>query len=186
MPGAMERSHRTSGRSFRKASARLDANKDSSVDDAEFQAAADTLSSRTSGSASLAATDDEPDRGRRTGDVPRQDRKAQSDRIARDGQPDRRPRRRRGQGGGQGGGGRGQGGLGSGTFTMTAGDGKTGNMDAVYTTGPNAGEVCLGIYQLEGDTLQWCVSNRSGQRPNGMATGNGNWLLVLNKVPAQP
>ena len=69
---------------------------------------------------------------------------------------------------------------------MTAGDGKTGNMDAVYTSGPNAGEVCLGIYQLEGETLQWCVSNRPGQRPSGMATGNGNWLLVLNKVPAQP
>jgi uncharacterized protein (TIGR03067 family) len=72
--------------------------------------------------------------------------------------------------------------LGSGTYTMT-GDGKIGNMDAVYTTGPQQGDVCLGIYQMNGDTLQWCVNNR-GQRPQGFSTGNGSWLMQLTRVPA--
>lgn len=72
--------------------------------------------------------------------------------------------------------------LGSGTYTMT-GDGKVGNMDAVYTTGPQQGDVCLGIYQMNGDTLQWCVNNR-GQRPQGFSTGNGSWLMQLTRVPA--
>jgi uncharacterized protein (TIGR03067 family) len=56
-------------------------------------------------------------------------------------------------------------------------------MDAVYTEGRNQGQVCLGIYQMEGDTLRWCVSNRNGQRPVDFATGQGNWLMVLQKIP---
>ncbi|HWA97318.1 MAG TPA: hypothetical protein VG713_02450 [Pirellulales bacterium] len=152
--------------------AQLDTNKDSSVDEPEFKAAAEALSSRASGSASLAASDGSTSkptgpvlwRGRIEGRGAIELLVTGNQIVGRD---DSRS-------------------LGSGTFTMTAGDGKTGNMDAVYTDGPNAGEVCLGIYQLEGDTLRWCVSNRSGQRPNGMATGNGNWLMVLTKVAVQP
>lgn len=70
--------------------------------------------------------------------------------------------------------------LGAGTFVMT-GDGKTGNMDAVYTDGPRAGQVCLGIYRIEGNTVQWCVNNK-GVRPVEMRGGNGNWMLTLTKV----
>ncbi len=84
----------------------------------------------------------------------------------------------RGPGGG-GGGGSGNG-LGGGTFTMT-GDGKTGNMDAVYTEGDRRGDVCLGIYRLEGDKLIWCVNNKGG-RPQSLTGGNGNWLLTLTRV----
>jgi uncharacterized protein (TIGR03067 family) len=74
--------------------------------------------------------------------------------------------------------------LGAGTFVMT-GDGKTGNMDATYTEGPQAGETCLGVYRLEGNTLQWCVNNRNG-RPSSLQPGDsratGNWLMTLTRV----
>lgn len=78
-----------------------------------------------------------------------------------------------------GGGGQGRS-LGTGTFTMT-GDGKSGNMDPVYTEGPQVGQRCMGIYVLEGDTLRWCVNNR-GQRPVDFTGGNGNWPMVLTRV----
>lgn len=61
------------------------------------------------------------------------------------------------------------------------GDGKTGNMDAVYTEGDRRGDVCLGIYKLEGDNLIWCVNNKGG-RPQNFYGGNGNWLLTLTRV----
>lgn len=70
--------------------------------------------------------------------------------------------------------------LGTGTFTMT-GDGKSGNMDPVYTEGPQVGQRCMGIYVLEGDTLRWCVNNR-GQRPVDFSGGNGNWPMTLTRV----
>jgi uncharacterized protein (TIGR03067 family) len=71
--------------------------------------------------------------------------------------------------------------LGAGTINMT-GDGKTGNMDAVYTEGDRKGQTCLGMYQLDGDTLVWCVNNR-GSRPQSLnASGRGNWLLRLTRV----
>lgn len=73
--------------------------------------------------------------------------------------------------------------LGSGTFVMTGG-GAVGNLDAQYTDGPNAGQVCLGIFRMQGDVLQWCCSNRPSQRPTDFATGNGNWLMLLRKADA--
>jgi hypothetical protein len=51
----------------------------------------------------------------------------------------------------------------------------------VYTEGERTGQVCLGIYQIEGNMIRWCVNNR-GFRPQAMAGGQGNWLLTLNKV----
>jgi uncharacterized protein (TIGR03067 family) len=73
--------------------------------------------------------------------------------------------------------------LGAGTFTMS-GDGKSGNMDAVYTEGDRAGQVCLGIYKFEGDTLLWCVNNKGG-RPQEFSGGGGNWLLTLTRVDTE-
>jgi uncharacterized protein (TIGR03067 family) len=73
------------------------------------------------------------------------------------------------------------GGLGGGTFTMT-GDGRSGQLDADATEGPNHGRHYQGIFQLEGDVLRWCVSNRERQRPEAMATDRGNYLLILRRV----
>lgn len=74
------------------------------------------------------------------------------------------------------------GGLGAGTFTVmgaTAG----GMLDADGTEGPQTGRHYQGIYELHGDTLRWCVSNRGRQRPTTMATDRGNYLMILHRVP---
>lgn len=73
-------------------------------------------------------------------------------------------------------------GLGAGTFVMT-GSTAQGNLDAMYTEGPHTGQTCLGIFQMEGDRLRWCASNRDGYRPQEFATGSGCWLMLLQKVP---
>lgn len=76
------------------------------------------------------------------------------------------------------------GGLGGGTFTMT-GNGNSGNLDADGNAGPQDGRQFMGIYELQGDTLRWCVSNRGRQRPTAMATDRGNYLLILRKQPSR-
>ena len=76
------------------------------------------------------------------------------------------------------------GGLGGGTFTMT-GNGNSGNLDADGDAGPQDGRQFMGIYELQGETLRWCVSNRGRQRPSTMATDRGNYLLILRKQPAK-
>jgi Ca2+-binding EF-hand superfamily protein len=73
--------------------------------------------------------------------------------------------------------------LGVGTLAVS-GDGHTGFLDALYTEGPHAGRLCLGVFRLEGDVLYWCVSNRTGQRPEGFATANGFWLMILRRQAA--
>lgn len=75
------------------------------------------------------------------------------------------------------------GGLGAGTWTMN-GDGRSGNLDADCTEGPNNGRHYLGIYEIQGSTLRWCVSNRDRQRPDTMATDRGNYLMILDRVAA--
>ena len=70
--------------------------------------------------------------------------------------------------------------LGTGTFTMT-GDGRSGNMDATYTEGPQRGQTCMGIYMIEGDILRWNVNNR-GTRPVDFSAGGGNWPMTLQRV----
>lgn len=71
--------------------------------------------------------------------------------------------------------------LGVGTFVM-AGNSQAGYLDALYTGGPHAGRQCLGIFRTQGRELHWCVSNRTGQRPDGFATGNGYYLLILRNI----
>ena len=75
-------------------------------------------------------------------------------------------------------------GLGAGTFTMT-GNGKTGNIDTDGTSGPQDGRHSMGIYELDGDTLKWCVTQRNRVRPTTMATDRGNYLLILRKQTAR-
>ena len=66
------------------------------------------------------------------------------------------------------------GGLGSGTYTMT-GNAKSGTLDAAQTTGPQAGRTYMGVYEVTGDTLKWCVTGRNRTRPTTMATDKGNY-----------
>ena len=39
----------------------------------------------------------------------------------------------------------------------------------------------LGVYQLDGDTLRWCVGNKQDVRPEEFRSFNGNFLLVLKR-----
>jgi uncharacterized protein (TIGR03067 family) len=38
-----------------------------------------------------------------------------------------------------------------------------------------------GIYELDGDTLKWCVNNRQEERPTEFHTTRGNFLLILKR-----
>jgi uncharacterized protein (TIGR03067 family) len=39
----------------------------------------------------------------------------------------------------------------------------------------------LGIYEIEGDTLKWCVDNRAKERPSEFRTTSGKYLLILKR-----
>jgi uncharacterized protein (TIGR03067 family) len=73
------------------------------------------------------------------------------------------------------------GGLGDGTFTVT-GNGRSGNLDATGTSGQQNGRSFMGIYEVDGDTLRWCVGNRRA-RPTEYSTARGNYLMVLRRQP---
>ena len=154
---------------FAQAFPRLDKGRDGSIDRDELETAAKSSSTRAAGTASLARTNTGPTvwRGRIEGRG-QIELTVNGDQII----------------GREFEGGAAQRSLGAGRFTMT-GDGTSGNMDAVYSEGPQAGQVCLGIYQLNGDTLTWCVSNRPGLRPQDFSMGRGNWLMVLDRVKTQ-
>ena len=44
---------------------------------------------------------------------------------------------------------------------------------------PNRKEIWLGIYELNGDTLKWCVSRKT--RPTEFETKQGAFLLILKR-----
>lgn len=73
-----------------------------------------------------------------------------------------------------------EGGLGSGVFTRT-GNARSGTLDAEQTSGPETGRRYQGIYELEGETLKWCVTGRNRQRPAVLATDRGNYLMILRR-----
>ncbi|MBA4019703.1 MAG: hypothetical protein C0483_21270 [Pirellula sp.] len=168
---------------FAQAFPRLDKGRDGSIDRDELEAAAKSSATRAAGTASLAGNNTRANAGPTVwrGSI---EGRGQIELTVTGNQIAGREFRGGGPPGGAPMGGGPQGGLGSGTFTMS-GDGRSGNMDAVYTEGPQAGQVCLGIYQLNGDTLTWCVSNRNGQRPQAFTSGGGNWLMVLQRVAMQ-
>ena len=77
------------------------------------------------------------------------------------------------------------GGLGDGTFVV-GGTGDSGTLDAVATSGQHPGKEYPGIFELEGDTLRWCVNNhnRQAQRPAAFETGRGCYYMVLRRQTA--
>ena len=77
------------------------------------------------------------------------------------------------------------GGLGDGTFVV-GGTVDSGTLDAVATSGQHPGKEYPGIFELEGDTLRWCVNNhnRQVQRPAAFETGRGFYYMVLHRQTA--
>lgn len=71
-------------------------------------------------------------------------------------------------------------GLGDGTFVVT-GSGNSGVLDAVQATGQHAGRSYPGIFEIDGDTLKWCVNNRNGARPTTFESGRGNYFMILRR-----
>lgn len=72
--------------------------------------------------------------------------------------------------------------MGEGTYRL----GSTGRMrtlDSMGTAGEPRGKSFLGIYEVQGDTLRWCVSNPGRPRPEEFASrpGGGQFLLVLKR-----
>lgn len=71
--------------------------------------------------------------------------------------------------------------LGNGTFTLDPSK-KLRQMDATGIVLPGKRERTFqGIYELEGDTLKWCVDNRQKERPSEFRTGAGNYLIILKR-----
>lgn len=71
-------------------------------------------------------------------------------------------------------------GLGDGTFVVS-GTGNTGTLDATQTSGQHSGREYPGIFELEGDTLKWCVNNRNGSRPTSFESNRGNYFMILRR-----
>ena len=71
--------------------------------------------------------------------------------------------------------------FGEGTFTVNLkANPKT--IDAVGTGGKNKGKTFLGIYKLNGDTLEWCTGNPGIERPKDyFTTPQVQFHLVLTR-----
>lgn len=75
---------------------------------------------------------------------------------------------------------RGGDGLGEGVFEVAA-TGSSGTLDANGTSGQQAGKQFLGIFELNGDELRWCVGNQGRPRPRQFATNTGNYFMILRR-----
>jgi uncharacterized protein (TIGR03067 family) len=76
--------------------------------------------------------------------------------------------------------------MGAGTYVI---DTDKKHLDATRTRGPDAKGTHLGIYELEGDVLKWCVNRPKQGRPQEMRQGprdGGGWLGILKRVPTPP
>jgi uncharacterized protein (TIGR03067 family) len=70
--------------------------------------------------------------------------------------------------------------LGEGTFTIELGSSPVHLDGNKKLDNPNRKEIWLGIYELQGDTLKWCVGKKA--RPTEFATGGGSFLLILKRA----
>jgi uncharacterized protein (TIGR03067 family) len=53
-------------------------------------------------------------------------------------------------------------------------------LDIIPSEGPNKGKTLPGIYELDGDTLRYCLATKGGDRPTEFASapGSGHGLFV--------
>ena len=71
--------------------------------------------------------------------------------------------------------------MGSGTYTIDPSK-PVKEIDATGVVLPGKrARTFVGIYELAGDTLKWCVDNRQDERPTEFRTGNGKYLLILKR-----
>ncbi len=75
--------------------------------------------------------------------------------------------------------------LGAGTFKLNLAA-KPPHLDATRTKGGKRGEKYLGIYELDGETLKWCVAAPGAKRPTELATKPGQFLLILKRQTLSP
>ncbi len=72
--------------------------------------------------------------------------------------------------------------MGTGTYRLDATT-HPGTLDTEGIDGPTRGKRYLGIYQLDGDTLRWCVGNPGRPRPTEFRTRTGDQrLMVLTRT----
>lgn len=72
--------------------------------------------------------------------------------------------------------------MGEGTYQLgTAGSVRT--LDSTGLAGEPRGKTFLGIYEIRGDTLRWCVANPGKPRPSEFASrpSSGQFLMVLTR-----
>ena len=72
-----------------------------------------------------------------------------------------------------------------GIFTLDAGKTPP-HIDIEFVAGPEAGNTCLGVYELHGDRLTLCLGLAGSPRPKAFATrpGSGHALERLRRVSA--
>jgi uncharacterized protein (TIGR03067 family) len=71
--------------------------------------------------------------------------------------------------------------MGSGRFKIDL-SGSVKTMDATGIVLPaRKDKTYLGIYELDGDTLKWCVDNRRGEHPTEFRSNGGNFLMILKR-----
>ncbi len=71
--------------------------------------------------------------------------------------------------------------MGSGTFKLDLSNAVK-VMDATGIVLPaKRDKTYLGIYELDGDTLKWCVDNRCMERPTEFRSFNGNFMMILKR-----
>lgn len=74
--------------------------------------------------------------------------------------------------------------MGEGTYQLGA-NGRARTLDANGLSGEPRGKTFLGIYEIQGDTLRWCMANPGKPRPEEFMSrpGGGQFLMVLRRKP---
>ncbi len=71
--------------------------------------------------------------------------------------------------------------MGAGTFKLDLSK-SVKEMDATGVVLPaKRDKTYLGIYELDGDILKWCVDNRRGEHPTEFRSNGGNFMMILKR-----
>lgn len=72
--------------------------------------------------------------------------------------------------------------MGEGTYRLGS-NGRVHTIDSFGLAGEPRNKTFLGIYEIQGDTLRWCVANPGRPRPEEFASrpGGGQFLMILKR-----